>query len=58
MFPSDREAQLYPKAPSFLVVAFYDLQGYSGGIQTCLHTGIPRIVLTGYNYEKIISLHK
>jgi hypothetical protein len=39
MPPSDRVAQLYPQAPGSLPVAFYDSQGYSGGILTRLHTG-------------------
>jgi hypothetical protein len=38
MYPNDRVAQLYPQAPGSLFVAFYDLQGYGGGILTCLHT--------------------
>jgi hypothetical protein len=37
MWPSDRVAQLYPQAPGSLFIDFYDLQGYSGGILTCLH---------------------
>jgi hypothetical protein len=40
MCPSDRVAQLYPQAPGSLFVAFYDSQGYGGGILTPLHTGI------------------
>jgi hypothetical protein len=32
-------AQLYPQAPGSIFVAFYDSQGYGGGILTCLHTG-------------------
>jgi hypothetical protein len=35
-FPSDRVAQ----APGSLFVAFYDLQGYGGGILTRRHTGV------------------
>jgi hypothetical protein len=42
MSPSDRVAQVYPQAPGSLFVAFYDPRGYSGGILTCLHTGIIR----------------
>jgi hypothetical protein len=38
MSPSDRVAQLYPQALGSLSVAFYDSQGYSGGILTRLHT--------------------
>jgi hypothetical protein len=38
MFPSDRVAQLYPQAPGSLFVAFYDWQGYGGGILTRLNT--------------------
>jgi hypothetical protein len=37
---TDRVAQLYPQTPGFIVVAFYDSQGYGGGILTRLHTGI------------------
>jgi hypothetical protein len=37
--PRDRVAQLYPQAPTSLFVAFYDSQGYSGGILTHLHAG-------------------
>jgi hypothetical protein len=39
MSPSDRVAQLYREAPGSLFVAFYDSQGYGGGILTRLHTG-------------------
>jgi hypothetical protein len=38
--PSDMVAQLCPQAPGSLFVAFYDSQGYGGGIVTRLHTGI------------------
>jgi hypothetical protein len=37
--PGDRVAQLYPQAPGSLFVAFYDSQGYGGGILIRLHTG-------------------
>jgi hypothetical protein len=30
--PSDREAQIYPKCTRFSFIAFYDSQGYGGGI--------------------------
>jgi hypothetical protein len=40
MSPGDRVAQLHPQAPGSLFVAFYDSQGYGGGILTHLHTGI------------------
>jgi hypothetical protein len=36
----NRMAQLHPQALSSLFVASYDLQGYSGGIQTHLHAGM------------------
>jgi hypothetical protein len=36
--PSDRVAQLYSQPPDSVFVAFYDLQGYFGGILTLLHT--------------------
>jgi hypothetical protein len=39
MPPSDKVAQLYPPEPGSLFVAFYDSQGYGGGILTRLHTG-------------------
>jgi hypothetical protein len=39
MSPTDRVAQLYPQAPGFLFITFYDSQGYGGGIRTRLHTG-------------------
>jgi hypothetical protein len=42
MSPSDRVAQLYPQAPGYLFVAFYDSQGYGGGILIRLHTGSVR----------------
>jgi hypothetical protein len=32
-------AQLYPQAPGSVFVAYYDSQGYSGGIRTRLHMG-------------------
>jgi hypothetical protein len=35
--PSNKVAQLYPQALGSLFVAFYDSQGYGGGILTCLH---------------------
>jgi hypothetical protein len=35
--PWNRMAQLYPQALGFLRVASYNSQGYSEGIQTCLH---------------------
>jgi hypothetical protein len=37
--PRNRVAQLYPQALGSLFVNLYDLQGYGGGIWTCLHTG-------------------
>jgi hypothetical protein len=37
MSPSERVAQLYPQAPGSLSIAFYDSQGYGGGILTLLH---------------------
>jgi hypothetical protein len=38
MSPSDRLVQLYYQALGSLFVAFYDSQGYGGGILTRLHT--------------------
>jgi hypothetical protein len=43
MFPSKRVAQLYPQEAGSLFVAFYDPQGYGGGILTRLHTGEKQI---------------
>jgi hypothetical protein len=40
MSPSDKVAQLYPQASGSFFVAFYDLQGYGGGILTRQYTGI------------------
>jgi hypothetical protein len=37
MFPRDRMAHLYLQAPGSLFVAFYDSQGYGGGVLTRLH---------------------
>jgi hypothetical protein len=33
-------AQLYPQAPGSLFIAFYNSQGYGGGILTSLHMGL------------------
>jgi hypothetical protein len=38
--PRNREVQLYPQALGSLFIAFYDSQGYGGGIRTLLHTGL------------------
>jgi hypothetical protein len=38
MSPHDRVAQLYPQAPDYLFVAFYDSKEYGGYIVTRLHT--------------------
>jgi hypothetical protein len=38
MSTSGRVAQLYPQALGSLFVAFYDSQGYGGGILTLPHT--------------------
>jgi hypothetical protein len=40
--PRIRVAKLYPQALGSLFVASYDLQGYGGGIWTCLHMGYCR----------------
>jgi hypothetical protein len=37
MSPSDRVSQLYLQAPDPRFVAFYDSQGYGGGIVSLLH---------------------
>jgi hypothetical protein len=36
---SYRMSELYPYAMGSLIIAFYDSQGYAGGILTHLHTG-------------------
>jgi hypothetical protein len=38
MSPSDRVALLYSPSAVFVFVAFYNSQGYNGGILTRLHT--------------------
>jgi hypothetical protein len=48
MSPSERMAKLYPQALSSLFVAFYESQGYGGGIITRLHTGH---ILKYYSYR-------
>jgi hypothetical protein len=40
MSPSNGVAQLYIQAPGSLFFAFYDSQGYGGGILTRLHKGV------------------
>jgi hypothetical protein len=37
--PHWQGGQVIPQAPGFLFIAFYDTQGYGGGILTRLHTG-------------------
>jgi hypothetical protein len=37
--PRNRVAQLYPQALGSILVTSYNLQGYGGGIVTCLPTG-------------------
>jgi hypothetical protein len=61
MSPSDRVAQLYvyPQATGSLFFAFYDSQGYGGGILTPLHTGNHAISENIYSYtlkiEAVVS---
>jgi hypothetical protein len=38
IFSRDSVAQLYPQAPCSLFIAFYDSQGYGGGILTQLNS--------------------
>jgi hypothetical protein len=38
--PRNRLGQLYPQALGSIFIAFYDSQGYDGGIRTRLHTGL------------------
>jgi hypothetical protein len=40
-------AHLYPQAPNFLLIAFYDSQDCSGGILTGLQAGIIIIIIIG-----------
>jgi hypothetical protein len=40
IFLRNRAAQLYPQAPGYLFVAFYDSQSYGENIRTRLHTGL------------------
>jgi hypothetical protein len=40
MSSSDSVAQLYPWAPGSLSIAFYDSQGYGGGILSRFYTGL------------------
>jgi hypothetical protein len=44
MSSSNRVAQLYPQAPGLLLVTFYNLQGYGGGILPCFHMGTRMIM--------------
>jgi hypothetical protein len=44
MSPSDRVAQLYPKALGPLFFTFYDSHGYGGGILTCPDAGFILII--------------
>jgi hypothetical protein len=39
MSPSDRVAQLYPRPSGSIFIAFYESQGYGGGILNRLYTG-------------------
>jgi hypothetical protein len=48
MSPIERVAQLYPKAPGSLFVAFYDSQGYGGDIVTRLRRGVMYILPTSF----------
>jgi hypothetical protein len=36
----NRVAQLYPQVIGSFFITSYNLQGYGGGIQTCLYTGV------------------
>jgi hypothetical protein len=38
-------AQLYPQALASLFIAFYDSQGYGGGILTCFHMGSAGVLM-------------
>jgi hypothetical protein len=46
MSPSDREAQLYPQAPRFLFVAFYNSQGYGACVLNQPQHGAIEIITT------------
>jgi hypothetical protein len=45
MYPHDKVVQLYPQAPSYLSVTFYDSQGYGGDILTRLRTELILLIL-------------
>jgi hypothetical protein len=49
--PRNRVARLHPQAPGSLSVAYYDSQGYGGGIRPHLHAGIP----TTLSWAKLYS---
>jgi hypothetical protein len=55
MSPSDRAAQLYPQAPGYLFVAFYDSQGYGGGILTRPHLITLKIFVDYFTVFKYIA---
>jgi hypothetical protein len=40
MSPSERMALLYPEAPDYLFIVFYDSQGFGEDILTRLDTGL------------------
>jgi hypothetical protein len=45
MSPKEMMAQLYPQVLCSPFVAFYDLQGYGGGIPAFLNTGKTKFLL-------------
>jgi hypothetical protein len=63
MSPTDRVAQLYPHATGSLFIAFYERQGYSGGIHTWLQAGnkmyisIILYMIVGYLEYWTVSWH-
>jgi hypothetical protein len=54
--PRNRVAQLYSQALGSLFVAFYDSQGYGGGIRPRLHTGKICKEVSLRNLRYILSL--
>jgi hypothetical protein len=62
MSPTDRVAQLYPKASGSLFVAFYDTQGDGRGILNTFHTGNTykywTFLLSGFRYINRCSVNK
>jgi hypothetical protein len=59
MSTCDTGAKLYPHALGSLFVAFYDSQGYGGGIRNRLHTGrrlISAMINLGYDVIFVVYI--